>query len=208
MSNILRLVTPGFSLRASTLSFRFLKKAAIKKSSFVLIGLAATMAVPACAKTISHIKAAPTQYRAHCGMIYSAAEAKKDHYICPMDHMKMVPIESASKKAPKKVALSPLAAERALFLTPGGIYSLADIRANGRTTPAQKYAGIMAQHDMNPTKGMFICPITHTKSNAKFTWVVGGKTYRFCCPPCIAEFVKEAKTQPQRILPPQDYVKG
>jgi len=26
------------------------------------------------------------KYKAHCGMIYSAAEAKKNHYICPMDH--------------------------------------------------------------------------------------------------------------------------
>ena len=25
-------------------------------------------------------------YKAHCGMVYSAAEAKKNHYICPMDH--------------------------------------------------------------------------------------------------------------------------
>lgn len=32
-------------------------------------------------KTVSEVK-----YKAHCGMIYSAADAKKNHYICPMDH--------------------------------------------------------------------------------------------------------------------------
>src|SRR5258708_6877122 len=32
-------------------------------------------------KTVTDVK-----YKAHCGMIYSAADAKKYHYICPMDH--------------------------------------------------------------------------------------------------------------------------
>ena len=46
--------------------------------------------------------AAPTQYRAVCGMIYSAAEAKKDHYICSMDGKKMTAIPPASKPAARK----------------------------------------------------------------------------------------------------------
>ena len=29
------------------------------------------------------------KYKAQCGMIYSAADAKKYHYICPMDHKPM-----------------------------------------------------------------------------------------------------------------------
>ncbi len=32
------------------------------------------------------------KYRAHCGMIYTADEAKKYHYICPMDHLPLVKI--------------------------------------------------------------------------------------------------------------------
>lgn len=32
---------------------------------------------------------APVMYRAQCGMTYTAAEAKKDHYVCPMDGQKM-----------------------------------------------------------------------------------------------------------------------
>jgi hypothetical protein len=49
-------------------------------------------------KTASEVK-----YKAHCGMIYSAADAKKYHYICPMDHKPLTKIVSA-KAAPKKGA--------------------------------------------------------------------------------------------------------
>lgn len=57
--------------------------------------------------TLAHAKpthkavktAAPTQYRAVCGMVYSAADAKKDHYICPMDGKKMTAIVPAAHKA-------------------------------------------------------------------------------------------------------------
>ena len=38
-------------------------------------------------------------YRAQCGMTYTAAEAEKDHYICPMDHKKMMPM-AQPKAAP------------------------------------------------------------------------------------------------------------
>ena len=37
------------------------------------------------------------KYKAHCGMIYSAAEAKKNHYVCPMDHKPLVKMTSAKK---------------------------------------------------------------------------------------------------------------
>jgi YHS domain-containing protein len=36
---------------------------------------------------------------------------------------------------------------------------------------------------------------------------VGGKTYEFCCPPCVEEFVKLAKEQPEEVKEPADYVK-
>jgi TIGR03009 family protein len=38
--------------------------------------------------------------------------------------------------------------------------------------------------------------------------VIGGKTYEFCCPPCIDEFVILAKEDPDRLLPPEAYVHG
>jgi hypothetical protein len=95
---------------------------------------------------------------------------------------------------------------RELYLTPGGAYTEADIEANGRQTAAERYAGFRARHDFNPAPGAAVCPITRTKANPECTWVIGGKTYEFCCPPCIDEFVILAKEDPDRVLPPEAYV--
>lgn len=97
--------------------------------------------------------------------------------------------------------------ERDLYLTPGGIYMEADIRANGNQLPAQKFRGIKVSHDLKPKAGDRICPITLTKANPGYTWVVGGKEYQFCCPPCVEEFVTQAKTSPAGIKSPEEYVK-
>lgn len=97
--------------------------------------------------------------------------------------------------------------ERALYLTPGGVYTDADIKANGSMTASQKYKGKMAKHDMKPKAGDKVCPITMTKANPKFTWIIGGKTYEFCCPPCIDEYVLLAKTSPKEVLDPSEYIK-
>ena len=97
--------------------------------------------------------------------------------------------------------------ERSLYLTPGGKYTEADIKANGNVTASQKFKGVMASHDMKPKSGDKICPITMTKANPKFTWIVSGKAYEFCCPPCVDEFVKTAKEHPEEIKEPESYVK-
>jgi hypothetical protein len=94
----------------------------------------------------------------------------------------------------------------ALFLTPGGKYTAADIEANGRLTSKQKFQSFVAKHDMHPKAGDAICPITETKANPKCSWVIGGKTYEFCCPPCVEEFVRMAKESPDQIREPKDYV--
>lgn len=107
---------------------------------------------------------------------------------------------------PKKVK-DAKATERSLFLTPGGVYTKADIKANGNKTVTEKYPHFMAAHDAKPKKGDRICPITDTKANPKLTWVVSGKTYQFCCPPCVTEFVTKAKTAPGSIKGPEAYVK-
>lgn len=96
---------------------------------------------------------------------------------------------------------------KALHLTPGGKYTAADIEANGKTTPAQKYKGFKSDHNAKPRPGDKICPISMTKSNPKLTWVVGGKTYEFCCLPCIDEFVELAKARPDEVLDPSAYTK-
>ena len=100
-----------------------------------------------------------------------------------------------------------LAEEEKLYLTPGGKYTEADIAANGNTTASRTYQGFKANHDVRPQRGERICPVTRTKANPKCTWVVGGAAYEFCCPPCIDEFVRRAKEQPQKIKAPEKYVK-
>ena len=97
--------------------------------------------------------------------------------------------------------------ERSLYLTPGGKYTAEDIKANGGQTASEKFRGQMASHDLKPRPGDKICPITLTKANSKFVWVVSGKTYEFCCPPCVDEFVQTAKEHPEAIKEPQEYVK-
>src|SRR5262249_43835625 len=96
---------------------------------------------------------------------------------------------------------------RNLYLTPGGKYTAADVEANGRITASEKFKGLMAAHDSKPQPGDKVCPITQTKANPKFTWIVGGKPYEFCCPPCVDEFVQTAKDPPGATKPPPSYVK-
>jgi YHS domain-containing protein len=98
-------------------------------------------------------------------------------------------------------------AARDLFLTPKGLYTAADIAANGSTTAAEKYRGFHSSHDFNPKPGDPICPVTHTKANPRCSWIVGGKKYLFCCPPCIDEFVKLAREEPARVKTPEEYIK-
>jgi YHS domain-containing protein len=113
-------------------------------------------------------------------------------------------VESGHVAMPKGVADDE---ERELYLTPGGLYTAADIAANGNMTASQKFKGIRASHDDKPQPGDPLCPITSTKANEKFTWVVGGKTYQFCCPPCVDEFLITAKENPAEIKEPEEYMK-
>lgn len=97
--------------------------------------------------------------------------------------------------------------EETLYLTPGGKYTQADIEANGKTIPSVKFKGIRSNHDDKPMPGDKICPISKTKANEQFAWVIDGKNYTFCCPPCIDEYVKLAKEQPESLQSPESFVK-
>src|SRR5262249_57466956 len=97
--------------------------------------------------------------------------------------------------------------EKELYLTPGGKYTEADIEANGRMTASERFKGQLSSHNARTKSGDRLCPISETKANPAFTWIVGGKTYEFCCPPCVDEFVKKAKEQPDEVLEPEAYVK-
>ena len=111
--------------------------------------------------------------------------------------------EQQSFEMPPQVAD---AEERNLYLSPAGAYSLADIAANGSLLPSEKFRGFRTRHDFQPQPGDQLCPITRTKAHRDCTWIVGSQTYEFCCPPCIAEFVRQAKEQPEKIRPPEAYI--
>lgn len=49
-----------------------------------------------------------------------------------------------------------------------------------------------------PQRGDKVCRISDTKANPRFTWVLGGQRYEFCCPPCIDEFLTLAKEHPEQ----------
>lgn len=97
--------------------------------------------------------------------------------------------------------------ERQLYLKPGGIYSVADIAANGHAIGSVKFKDFKAAHDIKPKPGDKICPVTLTKSNPDCSWVINGQKYEFCCPPCVDEFVRTAKKTPEQIKAPAEYVK-
>ena len=110
--------------------------------------------------------------------------------------------EAGDHGLPSKVANED---EKKLYLTPGGKYTEADIKANGNVTASQKFKGLKATHDLMPKTGDAICPITLTLASPKFSWVIDGKTYEFCCPPCVDEFVTLAKEKPGELKPPEAY---
>lgn len=97
--------------------------------------------------------------------------------------------------------------ERKLYLTAAGIYTYDDIKANGSMIASEKFKGFKATHDIKPKVGDRICPVTLTKANPECTWIIAGKKYEFCCPPCVEEFVKLAKESPKDVKQPEEYVK-
>ncbi len=109
-----------------------------------------------------------------------------------------------SSDMPTKVASE---AERTLYLTPGGRYTAADIEANGNMTASQKFKGVKSEHDMKPNVGDKLCPISGTKANPKFTWIIEGKSYQFCCPPCVDEFLSSAKLSAEPLPDPDSFIK-
>jgi len=97
--------------------------------------------------------------------------------------------------------------ERELYLTPGGRYTAADIAANGSKTASEKFKGIKSEHDKKPEPGDKLCPISGTKANSNFTWIIDGKAYEFCCPPCVDEFLSNAKSSTEPLADPSTFIK-
>jgi hypothetical protein len=112
----------------------------------------------------------------------------------------------AGHKEGSGAATPPTAREVALFLTPGGIYSAADIEKNGKVAPSVKFQGMSWAHEDDVKPGDKVCPVTANKADPQCEWYVNGQKYEFCCPPCLEKFVNWAKTQPEKVKPPEVYV--
>ncbi len=111
---------------------------------------------------------------------------------------------ASNSDIPAKVASD---TERDLYLTPGGRYTAADIAANGNMTASQKFKGLKSEHNMKPNVGDKLCPISGTKANSKFTWIIDGKPFEFCCPPCVDEFLANAKNSDDPLPEPDSFIK-
>jgi len=153
----------------------------------------------------SHLTAKlPEGIRAGGGLRVTVPEIQLEDQRYRISMVKKQEKTAHAPQMPEKVAD---AEELELYLTPGGIYTEADIEANGRLTASQRFLGFRSAHDDAPQVGDLLCPITSTKAHVECTWVVAGETYGFCCPPCVDEFVTWAKNEPERILPLSAYVK-
>lgn len=120
---------------------------------------------------------------------------------------KRFPLEFTAEPLADTDPVAQAKVEKELFLTPGGKYTQADIQANGDQIVSNKYQTATVPHDLRAKPGDRLCPVSRIKARPEFTWVVNGKTYEFCCPPCVYLFIKSAKLQPEIIKDPQDYVK-
>lgn len=121
-------------------------------------------------------------------------------------HFSLEPAEP-HEETPAMPAALPSDVQSTLYRNPAGGYSRADIEANGLAAPQEKYRSMTPRHNPRPARGERVCPITQTKADARFSWIIGGKRYLFCCPPCIDEFVQRARTEPGAIRQPEAYVK-
>ncbi len=95
--------------------------------------------------------------------------------------------------------------EAALYAAPKGKYLADDVRTNGMVPASRKYRGERPAHNDRPTPGESVCPVSRARTDARFVWVIGGKEYLFCCPPCIDEFVATAKERPEEVQEPEFY---
>lgn len=71
---------------------------------FLASGLTGIAAPKAKSKAAAKKPALEVKYKAVCGMIYSAANAKKNHYVCPMDKkpLKKITVPAQKGKASSK----------------------------------------------------------------------------------------------------------
>ena len=139
----------------------------------------------------------PALWRGHRRLIVWALPVNGDRFLFEIDSAGAMTDPAATERAE--------ATEAALYSTPGGKYHEEDIRANGGVAASRKYRGERSAHNDKPTPGERVCPVSRTRADPRFAWVIGGQEYLFCCPPCIDEFVTTAKVRPDEVLDPESY---
>jgi len=96
---------------------------------------------------------------------------------------------------------------RSVVLTPKGQYTWADTEAEKQGVPTEKYRELKVIHDMRPKPGDRLCPVTRAKAAPRIQWQVDGRTYLFCCPPCIVDFIEAARASIKPMIAPEQLVK-
>lgn len=96
--------------------------------------------------------------------------------------------------------------ERELVLKPRAGYTQADVEAAGGVIPSAKYKDVRPGHSMRAMRGDRLCPVSRIKADSRISWNVKGRTYQFCCSPCIVDFVSLAKERPEEIVAPENLV--
>ena len=114
-------------------------------------------------------------------------------------------IELAPSPADEAAVAKAEADEATLYAVPKGKYLAADVQTNGTVPASRKYRGERPAHDDRPAPGERVCPVSRARTDARFVWVIGGRKYHFCCPPCIDEFVATAKERPDEVQEPEFY---
>ena len=96
--------------------------------------------------------------------------------------------------------------EKAVVLAPRGKYTVSDVEATEQKAPSEKFQGVKVAHDWRSKKGDVLCPMTRAKADPRISWQVNGKIYRFCCAPCIVDFIGWAQENPVVMVAPEDLV--
>jgi hypothetical protein len=136
-------------------------------------------------------------WREHVQLVVWSLPVGRDRFRFHIDSQSPPPDAGAVERA--------AAAEAALYSHPGGKYRAEDIEANGAAPASRKYRGERPAHNDRPGAGERVCPVSRSSADPRFVWVVGGREYRFCCPPCLDEFVTAAKERPGEVREPDFY---
>lgn len=95
-----------------------------------------------------------------------------------------------------------------IFSTPGGKYTLDDIKRNGKQAPFARFHAYQFSYTQRPFPTQYFDPISKTKTSPIFNWYVGGQMYHFASIATLEEFVMRAKKSTAPLPSPDTFIKG